>query len=199
MPKTTKAELQRRYLSYGAVLLGALIGLVASLVLSYEAIELAKHADQPLSCDISALVSCSVVAEHWSASLLGFPNAFIGMMALPVFITIAIAGLAGAQFPRWFMKAAHVGAFAALLFAAWMFIFSFFIIGVLCPWCLTLDVGVLILFFGMTRYAVLQDIWGIARTKFGKTVKGLVTSDYDLAALIASLVLLAGAVLIKLS
>ena len=40
------------------------------------------------------------MANHWSAAILGFPNSFIGVMTLPVMVTIAVALLAGAKFPK---------------------------------------------------------------------------------------------------
>ena len=98
------------------------------------------------------------MANHWSAAPLGFPNSFIGMMTLPVMVTIAVALLAGAKFPKWFMQAAQLGAVAGLLFAGWMFYMSYVEIGALCPWCLTLDAGMLLIFYGLTRHNVLNKI-----------------------------------------
>ena len=138
------------------LLTGAIIGLVASFVLSIESLLLARSAHATLHCDINAVLSCSSVAQHWSASLLGFPNSFIGLMMLPVVVTIAVALLAKATFPVWFLHAAQLGAIAGGLFAGWMFYMSFVEIGVLCPWCLTLDVGMVLLCFGMLQYMALR-------------------------------------------
>ena len=98
------------------------------------------------------------MANHWSAAPLGFPNSFIGMMTLPVMVTIAVALLAGAKLPKWFMWGAQLGAVAGLLFAGWMFYMSYVEIGALCPWCLTLDAGMLLIFYGLTRHNVLNKI-----------------------------------------
>ena len=80
------------------------------------------------------------------------------MMTLPVMVTIAVALLAGAKFPKWFMWGAQLGAVAGLLFAGWMFYMSYVEIGALCPWCLTLDAGMLLIFYGLTRHNVLNKI-----------------------------------------
>ena len=61
-----------------------------------------------LSCNISSTISCATVGLSWQASLLGFPNAFLGLVTQPVLITIAVAALGGVRFPRWFMLAAQV-------------------------------------------------------------------------------------------
>ena len=149
---------KRRQLAVLALLLGSGLGLLASFVLSIEALTLAKNSHAALNCDLNSVISCSAVANHWSATLLGFPNSFIGMMTLPVMVTIAVALLAGTKFPKWFMWGAQLGAVAGLLFAGWMFYMSYVEIGALCPWCLTLDVGMLLIFYGLTRHNVLNKI-----------------------------------------
>ena len=149
---------KRRQFAALALLLGSGLGLLASFVLSIEALTLAKNSHAALNCDLNAVISCSAVANHWSATLLGFPNSFIGMMTLPVMVTIAVALLAGTKFPKWFMWGAQLGAVAGLLFAGWMFYMSYVEIGALCPWCLTLDAGMLLIFYGLTRHNILNKI-----------------------------------------
>ena len=50
------------------LLLASAVALVASIVLSYEALLLAKNSEAILSCDINAVISCAAVSNHWSAS-----------------------------------------------------------------------------------------------------------------------------------
>ena len=156
-----------------ALLLGSGLGLLASFVLSIEALTLAKNSHAALNCDLNSVISCSAVANHWSATLLGFPNSFIGMMTLPVMVTIAVALLAGAKFPKWFMWGAQLGAVAGLLFAGWMFYMSYVEIGALCPWCLTLDAGMLLVCYGLTRYNVVTRMVG------GRRMRKFVDQGFD--------------------
>ena len=149
-------DLKRQNLAAFIMLIGSALGLLASFMLSIEALILAKNSHAVLSCDLNSVLSCSTVANHWSATILGFPNSFIGVMTLPVMVTIAVALLAGAKFPRWFMQAAQAGAVVGMVFAAWMFYMSYIEIGALCPWCLTLDAGMTLIFFGLTRYNILR-------------------------------------------
>ena len=156
-----------------ALLLGSGLGLLASFVLSIEALTLAKNSHAVLNCDLNAAISCSAVANHWSATLLGFPNSFIGMMTLPVMVTIAVALLAGTKLPKWFMWGAQLGAVAGLLFAGWMFYMSYVEIGALCPWCLTLDAGMLLVCYGLTRYNVVTRMVG------GRRMRKFVDRGFD--------------------
>lgn len=170
---------------------GSGLGLLASFILSIETLILAKAPNAALSCDLNSVISCSSVAQHWSASLLGFPNAFIGLMALPVMITVAVSLLAGVKFPRWFMIAAQAGVVAGLVFAVWMFYMSYVEIGMLCPWCLTLDVGMLLIFGGMTRYNVLTGVID------NKKLKKYIQNDYDIVLMVTVIVVVIVMILAK--
>ena len=182
---------KRQKIAEISLLTGAGVGLLASFILSIETLVLAKTPNTVLGCDLNAVISCSSVAQHWSASLLGFPNSFIGVMTLPVMVTIAAALLAGAKFPRWFMFAAQIGVSVGFIFALWMFYMSFVEIGVLCPWCLTLDVGMLLIFGGMTRYNILTGVIT------GKKVKKFVQNDYDIVLLMIIITLAVVMILAK--
>ena len=93
---------------FGTMLFSACLSLTASFVLSVDAVRLAANPDTSLSCNINAVISCGTVASSWQAHLFGFPNAFLGLVAEPVVIIIAVASLGGMRFPRWFMFSAQV-------------------------------------------------------------------------------------------
>ena len=131
---------------YGTMLVSALVGLTAAMVLSVDAVELAAHPTATLSCDLNAVLSCGTVARAWQASLLGFPNAFLGLVAEPVVVTIAVAGLAGVRFPRWFMLSAQLVYLCGLVLAYWLFSQSLLVIGALCPWCMLVTVSTTFVF-----------------------------------------------------
>lgn len=133
------------------MLISSLLGLVASLVLSIDAVVLAADPDAELSCNINEKISCATVGLTWQANLLGFPNAFLGLIAEPVVITIAVAALGGTRFPRWFLIGAQVVYSIGLVFAYWLFFQAYFVIGALCPWCLLITVTTTVVFFSMTR------------------------------------------------
>ena len=183
--------------SYWLILTGSAIGVLASLVLSYDTLLLARYGNQLLSCDLNAVVSCSTVANHWSASVFGIPNAFIGLVFMPVFVTIAVAGLAGTKFPAWFMRAAGIGAVLSALSAIWMFMMSYLVIGALCPWCLSLDVGVLLICLGIFRYSTNNQLCVPKKGKWAKFANHLVEKNYDYVAAISLAVLVIAMIIVK--
>lgn len=151
-----RREARHRW-TYVEMLVSSLLSLVASLVLSIEAINLAKDPLAEFSCDISETISCSTVGLAWQSSLLGFPNAFLGLIAEPVVITLAVAALGGVRFPRWFMLTAQAIYFIGFAFAYWLFYEAYFVIGALCPWCLLVTVTTTLVFFSMTRVNILDN------------------------------------------
>ena len=145
--------------TYLVVLLASVAALVVSFVLSAETLQLARHPQKLLGCDVNKVLSCSTVAESWQAELihfggLSYPNAFFGIAAESVFITIAVLGLARIAVPRWFAICTWFGGFAALAYSYWLFTQSMFVIGALCPWCLGLMFATTIQFMSLSHATV---------------------------------------------
>ena len=142
---------------YGTMLFSSVLSLIASFVLSVDAIALAKDPAAVLSCSINAVISCGTVGASWQASLLGFPNAFLGLIAEAVVVTICVAALGGVRFPRWFMFAAQIVYTLGLIFAYWLFYQTMFEIGALCPWCLLVTLSTTLVFATMTHINIRDD------------------------------------------
>ncbi len=146
------------------MIVSGMIGLFASFVLSVEAWRLAKNPNQIFTCDVNSVLSCSTVALTWQARVLGFPNAFLGIMFESVVLAISVATLAGVRFPRWYMLCVEGVYCIALLFAWWLFLQSFFFIKALCHWCLTITITTTLVWAGLTRINI-HD--GVIRTSKG--------------------------------
>ncbi len=179
-----------------SMLIGAILSLMASFVLSKEAVELARDPNASLSCSVNIVLNCATVAKHPSAEMWGFPNSFLGLMAEPVVITVAIAGLAGIAFPRKFMFAAQIGYTLGLIFAWYLFYVSFVIIGALCPWCLLVTLTTTMVWFAITRYNIRENNLYLPK-KAEKALKGFIGKDYDKFALATIVVLAIAAIIIK--
>ena len=156
--------------TYIAMLVSSVLSLIASLILSIDAIKLAAQPSGQLSCNINAILSCGTVAKSWQSQLLGFPNSFIGLMTEPVVITIAIAGLGLVTFPRWFMRVAHVVYGLGLVFALWLLSQSYFVINALCPWCLLVTGSTITVFSSITRVVLLENTWNFSPESQAKIV-----------------------------
>ena len=140
------------------MIISGLIGLVTSFVLSIEAWQLAADSSTRFGCDISSVLSCSTVAQTWQARILGFPNAFLGIFFEAVVLAISVAIFSGVKFPRWYMQGTNLLYTIALFFAFWLFGQSYFIIQVLCPWCLLITLTTTLVFGGITRINVRDGV-----------------------------------------
>lgn len=137
------------------MLIASAVALGASLILSAETLQLARHPESALGCDLNSAVSCSAVAQSWQAEIvkfggLSYPNAFFGIAAESVFVTIAVIGLARVKVPRWFATCTWLGGLAALAYSYWLSTQSLFVIHALCPWCLTLMFSTTIQFMALS-------------------------------------------------
>jgi uncharacterized membrane protein len=178
------------------MLISAVIGLVAALVLSIEALTLAENPFADLNCDINSVLSCGTVGQAWQASLLGFPNAYLGLIAEPVVITLAVAALGGVRFPRWFMISAQIVYAIGFAFAYWLFFQSYFVIGALCPWCLTITVTTTLVFASMTRVNLLDGNIRLSAAAY-RSVSSWLRAGIDTLIVIIIIAVLAAMIVIK--
>ena len=181
---------------YGTMLVSACLSLTASFVLSVDAMRLAADPGAALSCNINAVISCGTVASSWQAHLFGFPNAFLGLVAEPVVITIAVASLGGVRFPRWFMFSAQVVYTIGVLFAYWLLYQSMFHIGALCPWCLLITVSTTLVFATLTHINLREGNLFLPSAA-NSTLAGAVKADLDVVVVTIWLLILALAVVLK--
>ncbi|EIK84402.1 Vitamin K epoxide reductase [Gardnerella pickettii 00703Bmash] len=141
---------------YMIMLISSAIALLTSLILSSETLALARAPHKALGCDVNTVVSCSKVAQSWQAEFirfgeLSFPNAFFGIAAESVFVTLAVVGIAKIKLPKWLATFSWIGGLCALLYAYWLFTQSMFVIQILCPWCLVLMFCTTLQFMSLTH------------------------------------------------
>jgi uncharacterized membrane protein len=146
-----------RYFVFGFMLLGGIAALIAAFVLTLDEVRVLKDPNAILSCSVNVVLNCSTVMQTWQSHLFGFPNMFIGLMAFPVLITIAVLGLSGTKFPRWFLIAASIALFLGTVFAYWLFFSSVYVIQVLCPWCLVVTTSMTIMLASFLHFVFKEN------------------------------------------
>lgn len=174
------------------MIVSGIVGLFVSFKLSIEAWQLAGDPGLDLACDISSHISCTTVAKTWQASILGFPNAFLGILFEAIVLTISVAVVAGIRFPRWYMRCAEALYTVALLFALWLFSQSYFVIHALCPWCLLITLTTTLVWAGLTRMNIRDHV-----LPSSVRLRWFVASGNDWIITIAFLVILAGMVVVR--
>lgn len=118
------------------LLVTGILGMFATLVLTYERVQLWVDPEYVTSCDVNVWVSCGTVMESWQAALFGFSNQFIGLIGFAVVITMAMAILGGARFANWWWHATSIGLGLAMIFCLWLWIQAVYVISTLCLYCM---------------------------------------------------------------
>jgi uncharacterized membrane protein len=181
---------------FASMLVGALFSLLAAFILSLDVVTLAKNPNANLSCNINAVISCGVVAKTSFASMFGFPNSFMGLMVEPIVITVAVAGLGGIKFPRWFMFTAQIFYSLGFLFAYYLFFIGLFIVQAICPWCLLVTLSTTFVWFSITRYNIRENNLFLSK-KVAKRAKDFINKDYDKLILAMMIVAVLGVLVLK--
>lgn len=137
--------------------IGSLIAELASLALSIDSLILARTPTTQLGCDINGKLSCSSVSSSWQANLIHLwgtdvPNALFGLAAFGVFIGFTVALMFGYRPGKIVKRLFAIGIVLCVLFAGWLLTASVISIKVLCPWCLTMDAGVILIVIGFIRW-----------------------------------------------
>jgi len=139
-----------RNFSLALVVLGG-VGLLAAFALTLERLAVLANPDHVPSCTLNPILSCSSVMTSPQASLLGFPNPLIGVVAFPVVIATGAGLLAGARFARWYWAGLQAGVTLAAIFVHWLIWVSLYQIGALCPYCMAVWAVTLPLFVIVTQ------------------------------------------------
>lgn len=145
----------RSPLSLAIVLLGSgLIGWAASAQLVLERLALYADPNYVTTCDVSPFVSCGAVFRTAQASVFGFPNPLIGIVAFAVVITTAMALLAGGHVSRWYWLGLQAGVTAGLAFVGWLWFQTLFVISILCLYCMVVWVAMIVIFVAVTAHNI---------------------------------------------
>jgi uncharacterized membrane protein len=118
------------------VLIAGVIGLLASMTLTVEKIELLRNPAFVPSCNINPIVSCGSVMVTTQASVLGFPNSLLGIAGFTVVVVTGVLAVAKVALPRWYWVGLAVGVLAGAVFVHWLIFQSLYRIGALCPYCM---------------------------------------------------------------
>ncbi len=118
------------------ILIGAgIVGLLASLALTYDKIQLLQNSAYEPSCNINPVFSCLSVMKTEQASFAGMPNTLFGIVAFTALTTVGFVLAAGATLKRWIWQAMQLAATLGLLGMLYLFFQGVYRIGVICPWC----------------------------------------------------------------
>jgi uncharacterized membrane protein len=118
------------------VLISGLIGLAASMTLTVEKIDILLDPSYAPSCNINPILSCGSVMITPQASLLGFPNPLLGLVAFTVVVVTGLLALTKVTLPQWYWVGLMIGVVVGAVFVHWLIFQSLYRINALCPYCM---------------------------------------------------------------
>jgi uncharacterized membrane protein len=118
------------------VLIGGVIGLVASMALTVEKFKILLDPHYVPPCNINPIVSCGSVMMTPQASLLGFPNPLLGIIGFTVVMVTGVLAVAKVPIPQWYWIGLTVGTLIGATLVHWLIFQSLYRIGALCPYCM---------------------------------------------------------------
>lgn len=181
---------------FSIMLAAGLLALWAAFTLTVNKFEVLQNPDVVLACTINLVLDCSTVMSTWQSQVFGFPNMIIGLMAFSVVVTVALAGLSGVKFPRWWLIAANVGFLLGVIFSYWLFFQSVYVIAVLCPWCLLVTLATTLIFSTMTHYNLKHNTFKF-KNKVNDSIQRFLTAGYHQMIVLAWLALMAALVIVQ--
>ncbi|MDO8336309.1 MAG: vitamin K epoxide reductase family protein [Candidatus Saccharibacteria bacterium] len=166
--------------------------LLAAFQLSVDKVHLLEQPNAKLPCSINVVLNCASVMKTPQASLLGFPNSFLGIIGFSIFLFFAISSLMGAKYTKNVIKLLLAGILGAWIFALWLFFDSLYVIQILCPWCLLTTLSTTIVLATLLRISLMDNIFNIKK-KHLNNLRSLLRKDYDrlfFASVLVALVIL---------
>jgi len=134
------------------LIIGGVIGTICSFIISLDKLKIAENPAFQPNCNLNPIVSCGSVMRSAQGSVFGFPNPWIGLFGFAILITVGMSILAGAKFKRWYWATLNFFIGLGLVFAFWLLYESVYSIHALCPYCLTVDVVVITLFWYVSLF-----------------------------------------------
>jgi uncharacterized membrane protein len=118
------------------VLIAGAVGLLASMTLTVEKIDILLNSSYVPSCNLNPIISCGSVMVTPQASVLGFPNPLLGIVAFTVMLVVGVLAVAKVPLPQWVWIGLTAGIFVGAVFVHWLIFQSLYRIGALCPYCM---------------------------------------------------------------
>ena len=118
------------------VLIAGVIGLAASMTLTVEKIDILINPSYRPSCNLNPILSCGSVMITPQASVMGFPNPLLGMIAFTVVLVTGVLAVTKVSLPQWYWIGLLVGTLIGAGFVHWLIFQSLYRIGALCPYCM---------------------------------------------------------------
>ena len=166
--------------------LASLVGIISGSITIIDKIALLKEPAAGSFCDVSAQFGCTPVLLAWQSSVLGPPNALLGVVMFAVLGTSGLVAATGGRLSAGYRQAMVGLSVFFAVFLTWYMQQVAFSVGSLCPFCTVCAAGVLVTVLATTRMAA--DPGG---SGFQRSLAGMVRGNTDVIVVVGWGVLIA--------
>lgn len=152
------------------LLIAGAIGLVCSVLLTMEKIDVLADPSYVPPCNINPVISCGSVMTTPQESVFGFPNPLLGIAGFTVVAMAGVLAIAKVPLPQWFWIGLAIGLLVGTMFVHWFIFQSLYRIGALCPYCMVVWSLIITLLVVISSIAVRPSLEGsgaVVRVLFG--------------------------------
>lgn len=113
----------------------SLISFIASIILTFEKIEVWKDPNYVTACSWNPVFSCQGPITSWQSSVFVLPNPIIGILGFG--LLLALTGMTlFIDLPKWWYKFWVAGTTVSVVFIGWLISQSLYDINALCIYCM---------------------------------------------------------------
>lgn len=125
--------------SYPYILIvGSVIGLLASFFLMLDTIELIKNPAADLPCNLNPFISCGNAILSDAGEAFGFPNPLLGLISFSMLLATGILLFAGGRAHKIYYQLVNLGTLASTIFVIWFIYQSLYNLNSLCLYCMVI-------------------------------------------------------------
>lgn len=170
-------------------LTGGLLGVLLTTAQTVERIAWAENPHESSICDVNSTLSCTGVFGFWQSSAIGIPNSLVGGAVFAVLASAAFAGLTGSRLSRAYLATMLGLTLFMTAFVTWYMAQTAFSMKVLCLYCLSSAVNIVLVGVGLTR--AVEAHGGLGSGRPGRALTAMVRSGSDLIAWLGLAVVIA--------
>lgn len=152
-------------------------GIIASLALSIERVNLLKDPNAHLFCSINNAFSCTSVMTSPQAEILNFPNSFLGLIGFSFVFVYGLVLFFFKERQRILDLIFLAGITGAFVFSYWLLFQSVYVIKSLCIYCILSCFSATNIFFAQTLL-VLNDRLININDKFNEKIAVFIRKRY---------------------
>lgn len=174
---------------WALALTGGLLGVLLTTAQTVERIAWAENPSESSICDVNSKLSCTGVFGFWQSSAIGIPNSLVGGAVFAIVASAAFAGLTGSRLSRPYLATMLGLTLFMTAFVTWYMAQTAFSMKVLCLYCLSSAVNIILVGIGLTR--AVEAHGGLGAGRPGRALTAMVRSGSDLIAWLGLALLIA--------